>query len=77
MHKEEQLNTVFRSAAFKWDKIPHFVADVDIHFISDAQRQPHRCLLVYLRADDYAVSIVVRKAILRTPLRNLYLQSWP
>ena len=47
------------------------MANVDIHFISYTQCQPHRCLLVYLGAYDYAVLIVDRKAILSTPLRNL------
>lgn len=61
------------TAAFKWDKIPHFMANVDVHFVSYAQCQPHRCLLVYLRAYHYAVLIADRKAVLSTPLRNLYI----
>lgn len=47
------------------------MANIDVHFISYAQCQPHRCLLVNLGAYNYTVLIADGEAVLSTPLRDL------
>ena len=64
-------NGVGGAAVLERDGVTHFVAYVDVHFVSHAQGQVHGLLPAGLRAHDHAMLVLGRQAELRAPLRDL------
>lgn len=72
---DKPQNSVGGATGLQGDGVPHFVAYVDVHFVSHAQGQIHSLLPAGLRAHNHPVLVLGGQAELGTPLRDLEIEQ--